>query len=803
LETKGEKNAENCFHCKDKILGEELIYDEKKFCCTGCRNVYKVLKENQLEDYYEIDAAAGVSMKGEKNDERFAFLDDPVIVSRICDFRDGSLAKLTFYVPQIHCASCVWLLEKLPQFNPGYLRATVNFMKRTVSLSLNTDLISVRQAVEQMSAIGYEPIISMDDLEKKRAPKTDRKFLYKLGVSGFCWGNIMLLSFPEYLGIDEIHREYANVFGYANLILSLPVFFYGSLDYHVSAFHALRHKGINIDVPLSLGIFALFFRSAYEILSETGAGYMDSLASLIFLLLIGKWFQQKTFDHINFERDYKSYFPIAVTTETKAGERKTVPLSNVKIGDTIIVRNGELVPADAVLLEGDARIDYSFVTGESAPVRKKTGDAVYAGGRQTGGIIRLQLTKDVSQSYLTQLWNEHRHENKQGQNFQSLTNKLSYRFTIIILLLATAGAIFWSQTSLTMSVNVFTAVLIIACPCALALNVPFTLGNALRILSGKGFFAKDTDVIERTVRLTDVVFDKTGTITHSAKQKIEFFGEMSETEKNAVRALAYQSNHPLSRQIFAFFKKKGETVPPVENFEEKAGAGITGLVGGVSVKIGKAEFVGAEETGDLQIFKTRSYVAVGGRVCGVFVFEQEAREGVAEMIGELKKSYRLHLLSGDNDAEKKRMEVIFGEDADLHFRQSPQDKMDFIKSLKEKNAFVMMLGDGLNDAGALMQADVGVAVSDDVNQFSPACDMIVAGESTGELAKMIGYCRDCVKMVRFGFLLSLAYNVVGVSIALTGNLSPIWAAVLMPLSSVTVVLSGIAGTSFFAKKLSE
>jgi Cu+-exporting ATPase len=787
-----------CRHCKEFIEKNPVFYDENEFCCAGCRNVFVILKENNLQDYYVIDENPGISMRETKDPDRFAYLDNNNITDKLADFRDGNILKLRLYVPAIHCASCLWLLEKLPAFHEGCLLANVNFMKRSLTLTLNTDKISVRKAVELLSGLGYEPLISMDDLEKKNRPKTDKKFLYKLGVSGFCWGNIMLLSFPEYLGINETDADFASVFGWANLLLSLPVFFYGSFDYHYSAFQALKNKGINIDVPLSLGIFALFFRSAFEIITQSGAGYMDSLASLIFFLLTGKWFQQKTFDFINFERDYKSYFPIAVTRE-KDGLLSTVPLSEVQAGDTILLRNGELVPADGVLADGAAKIDYSFVTGEAQIVEKKAGEKLFAGGRQCGGMIRLIIEKNISQSYLTQLWNEHQHSEKKGQNFSSLTNKISFRFTIVILICAALGAFFWLQTSVGAAVNVFTAVLIIACPCALALNVPYTLGNALRLMAQKGFFAKDTTVLERTAGITDIVFDKTGTITHTGKSKVLFSGELNAKEEIAVKTLAFQSQHPLSRSITQFFQNNNAPIASVQDFKEFAGEGIEGETGGLKLKIGSANFVETENEPE-QNFHSQTFLSINDIFRGKFIFETTLRPDIEKNIAELKKHFRLYLLSGDNESERERMKNIFGENADLLFFQTPHDKSAFIEKLKADNKQVMMIGDGLNDAGALLKADVGVAVSDNVHQFSPACDMIVSGSELRKLPEMILFCRNSVKTVRFGFLLSLLYNVFGVSVALSGNLSPVWAAILMPLSSISVVLSGIVGTSIFGKK---
>ncbi|MEN7546839.1 heavy metal translocating P-type ATPase metal-binding domain-containing protein [Rapidithrix thailandica] len=800
------EKATTCYHCGEDCEETLLFFEEKPFCCQGCQTVYQLLSENDLSDYYCIENQPGLTQKERGSADKFAYLDDDSIRQKLIDFSDQRLTKISFYLPQIHCASCVWLLEKLPQLHEGVLQSKVNFLKKELYISFDENDLSLRKLVELLWHLGYEPHISLEDFDKKerKASTQTQSFYIKLGITGFCFGNIMMLSFPEYLGISHLDADFIRLFGYINLFLSLPVFFYGASDYLRSAWTALSHKTVNIDVPISLGIFALFGRSIYEILSQTGAGYLDSLASLIFLLLIGKWFQQKTFENISFERDYKSYFPIAVTT-LQGTQEQTTPLEKLKEKDVIVVRSGELIPADALLLQGEARIDYSFVTGESNPVPKKTGELIYAGGRQRGGILHLQIIKEVSQSYLTRLWNEQIFQKQGFTGLHNKTNLISKYFTLAILLVAFgAGTYWWLQDAAGMAVNTFTAVLIIACPCALALNAPFTLGNALRILARFKLFLKDTEVIERMAETSHIVFDKTGTITRSGEDKIRFQGEaLSPGEQEQINALVNHSTHPVSKEIAGYLNLplNGQRV---EHFEENTGQGISAFIGQQEVRLGKARFVSEQAIEKpKEIFQTTAYVSFDKVIKGYFQMKQSLREGIENLIRHLSGTYQLSLLSGDNEGEKTRLAHIFPAGSTLAFQQSPEQKMRFIEQLQQKGNKVMMLGDGLNDAGALKQSDVGLAITENVHQFSPACDGILHATHLPQLHRFLTYSKRCMQTVYGGFILSLLYNIVGLSFAVQGTLSPIVAAILMPLSSITVVTYGVLSSSYFAKHLEK
>lgn len=767
-----------CFHCGEPCAAEALQADDKDFCCTGCHTVYRIIRESGLDDFYQIAEKPGFSLSAKEKAD-FSWLDDPETRDRLVLFRQNGTARVMFQLPQIHCASCVWLLEKLYRLHPGIVQSRVNFNRRELSVVYREETLSLRGLVELLDLIGYRPAIQLADIEKGEARAVNRRLIYQLGVAGFAFGNIMLFSFPEYLGMDAASEsQFARYFGYLNLALALPVFFFSATDYYRSAWAGIRAREINMDVPISLGIVALFGQSAFDVLSQTGPGYFDSLAGLLFFMLTGKWFQQKSFDRLSFERDYRSYFPVSATLE----DGSSCSLHKLHPGMHIVVRNQEIIPADGVLLDGDARIDYSFVTGESAPEKVLAGEKIFAGGRQTGSRILVRLTHSVKQSYLTQLWNEQTFQESDKGRASRIARTMGTHFTWVILTIAFATLFYWWPSSSGKAIYAFTSVLIIACPCAIALAIPFIMGNGVRILGRSKAYVRHPQVIENLAATRSLVLDKTGTLTYADQSDIRWEGpELTDEQRQAIAALARQSTHPLSRNLSRLLGEAPRALA-VEDFEEIPGEGLRAQVRGEGWRLGR---LGHAPVGD---GVTRVEVEREGRFLGMFLFRPRYREGLAEVVRQLPADLERHLVSGDQPVDTAFLgELVSGPDH-LHFRQQPADKLNYVRSLQDKGRRVVMIGDGLNDAGALKQSDVGVVITESLNNFTPASDMILSADRFDRLPAMFALSRRLVMHVFIAYGLALMYNTVGLSYAVQGQLSPIIAAILMPASSITIVL---------------
>ena len=788
-------SKENCYHCGLDCNADKIEFEQKSFCCNGCKTVYEILNQHELSCYYDLESAPGsipTDIKG-----KFNYLDNVDIASKLIEFDDPETSVVNFYIPTIHCSSCIWVLENLHKLNAGVKVALVNFPKKEVRITFRKSEISLKEVAELITSIGYEPYISLDHVEAN-LNKIDRKLIYQVAVAGFAFGNIMMLSFPEYFQMDEYWlNRFKPFFRGLMFLLSLPALFYSGKDYLISAYKGLSHGILNIDVPISLGILVLFFRSTYEIATNTGQGYFDSLTGLIFFLLLGKVFQQKTYGFLSFERDYKSYFPIAVTRISANRKEENVSVHEIEQGNRLLIRNGEIMPVDGILINGNAMIDYSFVTGESLPVEKKSGDKLYAGGKQTNGAIEMEAMQSVKQSYLTQLWSNDIFKKNDSKDIKSLTDSISKQFTIVILSIALVSGIYWYFTDKNAAFQVVSAILIIACPCALALSAPFALGNMIRIFGKHKFYLKNTQVIESMSKIDDLVFDKTGTITSNRQATISYFGKKLEPHAlGQIKSLLRSSNHPLSRMLHDHIteEEQGE----VMHFKEFTSKGIQGEVGGTDIVLGAASFVGIDEDNGLD---TAIHVRMGKDIMGKFVFKNAYRKGLNDMIGSLKTNYEISILSGDNEGEKKSLKALLPSGSHILFNQKPEDKLNYIKSKQELGKNVMMLGDGLNDAGALAQSNVGIAISENINVFSPACDGILDANSFELLPRFVKLTHKTMGVIKLSFVISFLYNIIGLLFAVSGNLSPIVAAILMPISSISVVLFATISTNILAKKL--
>lgn len=787
-----------CFHCGDLCDTETVEFQEKTFCCHGCKSVYELLQSCDLGDYYQYAETPGIKKLKAPRNESYAYLDNESIAERIVSFSSPALVKVKFRLPAMHCASCIWLIENFRKLVPGVVESRVNFVKLEASFTYNPQKLSLRQLVEQLAAIGYEPELNLKDSAKKKS-KTSKTLIYQIGVAGFCFGNIMLLSFPEYLsGKEMVSSNYRLFFGVMNFTLVLPVLIFSAREYLLSAWRVIRRRQINMDVPITLGIMALFIRSSYEIFIEGGGGYMDSLSALIFFLLIGKWIQQRTYQNLSFERDYRSYFPIAVQ-KLNGDAEESIPIEKLEVDDHFVIRSGELIPTDAELVSGKAEIDYSFVSGESDPVQVRKSEKLYAGGRQRGARLILKALKPVDQSYLTSLWNK---DNQEDENdLESLADKVGKKFTWAVVGIALLAGIYWAIVDQSLMLNAISAVLIVACPCALALSFPFAFGNAIRLMGRKGFYLKNSQALAKMAGIQQIVFDKTGTLTRKGKTNFKWIGDgLSEFDAAAILALTKESAHPLSRYIHQELLADGVAqIGSLSEFREYQGKGILANFSGSRVQLGSENFMGQEKkiTQDLS---SKVFYAVDGKVKGYFLVDKNYHQGLSKLIRDLKNKFNLFLISGDSDGERKRMESLFGQKTGIYFQKLPHEKAEIVKELKESGK-TAMIGDGLNDAAALKASDFGISVADDIFRFTPASDAILSSENFRALDKLFDYSKASLLIVKWSFVFSFLYNGIGIFFAVQGLLTPVIAAILMPLSSVTVVLFVSLGTQFQFNKL--
>ena len=795
---------EQCYHCGTEC-DQSIQIEAKYFCCDGCKMVYQLLDENGMCQYYDLTNMPGLTAKGIFTSDKFNYLDNQAVQDQLIQFKQGDQAHVIFYLPQIHCVSCVWLLENLHKINPGVILSQTNFEKKEVKIVYQPSLISLKQVVQLLAFVGYEPMIHLGGNDWQQKKKVNHKQLYKIGIAGFCFSNIMMLSFPEYLSDQVVDLgSLRPLFIYLNLLLSIPVLLYSASDFFISAYTGLRQKWLNIDAPIALAISVTFIRSVYEILTQTGAGYLDSMSGIVFFMLIGRWFQDKSYDSFAFDRDYTSFFPLGVTV-LKEGKELNLSLNDIIKGDLLLVRTGEMIPADAILKEGIALVDYSFVSGENAPIAFEPEALLYAGGVQKGRAIHLEVVKPVGHSYITELWNSPLL--KQTKNATtSFVHPWSQYFTYVLFAIAFLTGLYWWAVDTTKILPAVSSVLIVACPCSLLLTVTFTYGNVLRWLGKAKMYCKNASVIESIEKIDTIVFDKTGTLTNHANSNMVYIGvELNALEEAMIRSVTRESLHPMSQMIYQKLTEDNVPLVEVEHIENSIAKGTTAKFKNQKIIIGSVKLLIQEGVAvNTDYDHSVVCIAVDGIFRGFYKVNHAYREGMSAMVGQLRsKGYEVHLLSGDHSTEGQKLKLQLGAAIPMLFDQSPSDKLNYIQQLQNEGKSVMMVGDGLNDAGALQKSNVGVAVTDQTHLFTPASDAILEGQQVTKLFQLIRYAKSAKTMIVLIFILSIAYNLVGMYFATQALLSPMVAAILMPISSISIVALSALLSYLFAKQLRD
>ena len=701
----------------------------------------------------------------------------------------------SWVLPDMHCVQCVSSLEKLPEWLDGVWRSEVDFSRKTIQVQFNPQEIASDALEEQLRKMGFPPLLQ--SAEKAAKTRAMRPLIGRLAVAGFVFGNVMMMSLADYLGGASFRASgFVDGFKLWSMVLTLPVLFYSAAPFFKKAWTGLRQGALNLDVPVVMGIVTLTIQS---VMME-GLGYFDSLSGLVFFLLLGRWYQSERQAKLFQEHTLEAWLPFKVTQKGPEGGLALIPISAIEQGMTLRIHHGEVLPADGVLVgKKPALVDKAFLTGESWPVAVLTGEPLMAGTRNTGAAIEMRVLKSVSQSELMQMWNSDAFQKDMRSSLSSPIDRIAKHFTWVVLLLAFAGWWAW-WPNVEMAWRVFASVLIVACPCALALSVPFAYGATAKHMGALGFFLKHVDVVERFASLKHLVFDKTGTLTASQDFSVEW-SPQAKVAPDAMRALAVltsQSAHPISRALFAWVDQTTDDAELLD-FKEHPGKGVEGRWKGAQWRLGSTDFVRLKAHNEGS--KSRVHLFRNDVHQGSFSLTRPLRPGMSEQLSSLAEGgCEVHLLSGDSPEERGRFSRWFALDH-MHFRQTPAQKMAHIESLSREG--VAMVGDGLNDAGALKKATLGLAVVDQLHAFSPASDALVEAHSLSRLPEAIRLAKQGRKTVVILLGVSVLYNGVGMVFALQGWLTPLVAAVLMPLSSLTVVMVALGRAGLSASKLMQ
>lgn len=773
------KEIQKCYHCGSEGY-DGVVHEEKWFCCEGCKQVYELIEGHGLSCYYALGQGNKVAEVG--HSKRWEFLREPKIRERYVRYSDGERTQVEFYLPQMHCKSCIYLLENLSKLNPHVLRSEVDFLQQRVRIYFEEVRLSLEELVGLLSRIGYEPYWGMegDEADKRAAI---RQGWLKTGLAGISFAIVMMLSLPEYLawGTELGEAGLSTMFRYMSLFFGSIAFLYSASEIYIPAWKGLRKGYLHIDAPIFLSLFVTYSRSVYEITSGVGSGYLDSMSGIIFLLLLGRQYQRIQKQKLAFDKSYLSFFPMGVRV-LEQGESKYKLSSELRKGDVILIGSGEVLPCDGVLLKGDGLIDYHFVTGESEVKEVGVGEVLYSGGRQRGGMLWVQVVKPVSESYWVELWG-YNAQKPERVYWNGFTQKAGRYFGLVIILIALISGGLWYWWDSTKAWHVFTSCLIVACPCSLFLASQFTYGFGRVRLATQGLFMRNGLDMERLSDADTIVFDKTGTLIKPIHSSIRFEKQSDLFDLNTVKrlsgCLSMHSSHPMSKAVYTW--AEGECVDEVEEFQEHVGKGVSGWINNHFVQLGSAEWLNAKENEGL-------FLAVNGKIIGRFLLEGDVVSSeMGSMLSKLRsQGYDLWLLSGDVKEQKEAWAAWIDKEKQI-YGASPMDKLTIIEKLQQHGKKVLFIGDGLNDMGALRQADYSVVIVHEQNLFAPYADAMMREHSIVRLPHYLNfaqYMKNSLKKI-FGF--SLLYNMVGIGISVSGLMHPLFAAALMMTSSFSII----------------
>ena len=773
----------------------------RQFCCEGCRAVYAVIHEHGLERYYALRATPAPA-PARPSERRFAELDDPGFAMRACRRAPDGLLTTELYLEGVHCSACVWLVERLPRLLPGVAEARLDLPRAQVLVRWDPAVVSLSAVARQLGALGYAPHPARGAAAQAVRRREDRAMLARIGLAGAVAGNVMAIAFALYGGMfDGMEPEFAAFFRWASLAIALPSVVWGGGVFFRGAWTALRARALGMDLPISLGLLAGFLHGAVNTVRGTGEVYFDSVTALIFLLLCGRFLLRRQQRAAGDAAELAASLHPSSARLIEDGRAREVPLEALVPGLVVEVRAGDVVPADGVIVAGRSSVDVSLLWGEPLPQAVAPGDRVHAGTLNVASRLEVRVEstgEDTRVGRLMKLVEEHA---RRRAPIAALADRISGPFVAAVLVLAAATFLLWSRVDPARALDHAVALLIVTCPCALGLATPLALSAAIGQAARAGFLIKGGDVVESLTRPGRMWLDKTGTLTAGRAMLVRWSGD--ESVKPLVAAAEAHSSHPLAR---AFLGALGEPAGGPVQILETHGGGIEAEVGERRVVVGSPDFVASRAktappdfarevdalTGD---GLTPVLAAVDGTVVAAAGFGDPLREDAQAALDRVRElGWRPGILSGDHPlvvaAVGRRLGLL---PAESRGGVAPEDKL---RAVTGAEGPVVMVGDGVNDAAALAAATVGIAVHGGAEAALAAADVFVTRPGVARIAELLDGSRRAMRVVRRNLAFSLAYNVVGVALAMSGVLNPLVAAILMPLSSLTVIASSYRARTF-------
>jgi len=801
-----------CVHCGLPVPAGRVDPElAQQFCCDGCSSVYAVLHSAGLADYYKYQSANDTTPSSPRPSRRkFEELDAVEFRAQHCRVGRDGIASVEFFLEGVHCSACVWLVERLSRVAPAVVESRFDLTRSVLSVSWHTESAALSEVARALDSLGYcpHPTSSTNLAEEQR--KGDRALLLRLGVAGAAAGNVMLMALALYSGnAAGMGQEYLTLFRWGSLLIATPTVFWTGNVFFRGGFAALRTRTPHMDLPVSLGILAGYLGSAINTIRARGDIYFDSLCTLIFLLLVGRYLQRT--QQRRSSKASETINALAPTTArlVEADRVREVPARDVSPGSIVEVLPGERIAVDGVVSEGCSSVDASLLTGESLPQEVLVGDRVHAGTTNQSATLRIRVESAGAETRLGRLMHSVETTQRERAPIVRLADRVAGYFVIAIVGVAACTLLLWLELDPSHAIDHTVALLVVTCPCALGMATPLAVSAALRKAALAGVLFKGGEFIEELARPGVIIFDKTGTLTEGRLELAAWVG--AESVKSLVRAAEASSGHPIARAIQRAFPENDAVCSERVDLPGGLRARVSGsevLIGSYAMVVGQLGSVPAWVFGLVTMHaaagRTPIVVAIDGAIRAVAGFADSVRTDATSSLMQLRElGFQLHVLSGDHqrvvDAVVAELGVPF---ASAVGGASPETKLAAVERLRERGERVFIVGDGVNDAAAMAAANVGIAVHGGAEACLAAADVFTTRAGLEPVLLAAVGSRRTVRVIRAGIALSLAYNLIGIALAVSGRLDPLLAAVLMPLSSITVVTCALRARTFGERKSS-
>ncbi|MEM6979868.1 MAG: heavy metal translocating P-type ATPase [Planctomycetota bacterium] len=799
-----------CVHCglKTKLPPDS---DGRVFCCHGCRGAYQLIHDWGLEAFYDLRDGTPASRPVGDDDipsaDHFTDLDDPKLLGRSAPRmirRDDAAMQLNcrLSITGLHCAACVWLLEQTPRRVAGWSHSQIDYRGRTIDITFDPQVIPLSKIAWRLDRLGYQ-IRPLDETTQQTADDVaNRSLLIDVAVAGFCAANAMWVAIALYAGqFTGIASSHAIALRVAGVVLGLIAVLVPGRVFFRTALASIWTRTPHMDLPVAVGLSAGALMSLVSVLDLSREIYFDSIATLVFFLLVGRWIQMRQQRRAGDEvAELIRLAPRIANVVDDEGAVHRVPVDELQIDDVVRVSGGESIPIDGVVISGNSFVDRSLLTGESQPIRVTIGDMVEAGTDNTQSELHIRASAVGDQTRLAGLTDAVGAAVAARTPTVQLANLIGGWFVVVVLVLALMTLAIWWQNDPSVAVEHAVALLIVACPCALALATPLAIAVGIGRLASQGVLVRSGEALERFTQPGIVFFDKTGTLTRGRMGLTHRFGDLSCLP--TVAWLEKHVQHPIATAIVDAIDINSETNTYTgDDLRQEPGFGIEAIVKGDNWRIGNAAWARA---GNTQSFDSHAatiisdgsspiWIAINSQTIAMLGVSDPIREDASSVISSLRRlGWRVGILSGDHPQTVNRVaEQLSIDPTDARGGCRPEDKLTTVKAAAEgeysRRGAVLMVGDGLNDASALAAADVGIAIRGGAATSLAAAPILIANNDLGNVVTLIRSAGRIRAAMRRNFAASITYNALAVGLSMLGWISPLIAAALMPISSITVI----------------